>query len=123
MNLIGIGVDKLDKSLAMIESLLPRGRAWIKSPGLEIYVRVTERMVGDARVQTLEIASVNASKRGKGTFSTWLIGFEALADKLNRAVYVENVLTEQFALFWQNRPNYIQLAGESPSFYRPPKEF
>ena len=114
-------MDKSDKSLIMVEKLLPRGRAWIKAPGLEIYVRVTERMLGDEYMQTLEIGSVTANTQGKGTFSQWLIGFEALADRLNRAVYAENVLTEQFAMFWQKRVNYVQLPGDPPSFYRSPK--
>ena len=101
-----------------------KGRGYITPKGLSVYVRVTTRRIKDnddglvgPRVRTLEIANVNATKIGQGCFSRWLPKFEALADKNNRVVYVENVQTVRFRKFFTKR-GYIPCdTGQTDPIY------
>jgi hypothetical protein len=80
---------------------------WINGEGFKAYVRKSERLdpnTGEV-LPTLDIASIEVSReqRGQGTFRDVLASAIETAQRNGiQAVYVENVLTDQFASFFRN---------------------
>jgi hypothetical protein len=85
---------------------------WIRFEGITIYVRVTQRGLPCAtehlRVPTIDLANMQADQPGEGVLPRALLGIEALAREKERWVYIENVLTERFAAWWERR-GYIRI--------------
>lgn len=65
---------------------------------ISVYVRKTTRIINGQKCNTLEIGNVSVSQPRRGIFKRFLTDFEALADELDRVVYIENVQL-------QNGPN------------------
>ena len=92
-----------------------RRNAWIREPGLSIYVRHGERWISRTagRVECLDISSVSADKLGDGKFTAFLLRAEEEARLRGLAVFVENVLTPRFAAFFRSR-GYSEINDTEP---------
>lgn len=104
--------------------------AWIRAGHIRAYVRYGPRVLRlhqNMMVPTLEIATVELPVRqqGRGKFTRWLTQtVEPAADDRGLYVYVENVLNKRFAMFWLQRPGYVQVSPDPdvPCFLRPPRK-
>ena len=98
-----------------------KGREWFRfdSHYIEAYIRVTERYLGRERRKTLELAAceVDSAMRGTSFFTHFLTCFEGVAWALDRAVYIESVLNERLAEFFDKRGYVRQNEDIPPSFY------
>lgn len=87
------------------------GRAWIKAPGLKVYVRKSHRCLDlsdegyGPLARTLDLANVEADDPGHGAFTAWFPEFEALAEELNRRIFIESVLNRRLRA-WFERHGY-----------------
>lgn len=99
-----------------IRELFPRGRAWIVVPGLQVYVRLTQRYLNGQLWDTLDLATLQADEPGSGALSTWMPEVESFADDMSRIIYVENVINERLR-DWLERRGY-QLELQTNSWYR-----
>lgn len=92
---------------------------WVKDSTMQVYIRVSSRFIGDRRLTSLEIGSVEVKRgrRGKGRFTQFL---EALEKGNPREVlYVENVLRSRFQQFFRRRSDYMEVPCDGcPSFIR-----
>lgn len=81
----------------------PRGNSWFTNSDISLYLRMTMRKIEDEYVSVLDLANVTSHKSGKGYFRAFLVEFEVLAIKHSAAefIYIENVLTPQFAEFFR----------------------
>ena len=81
--------------------------AWFQLPNLEVYVRVVPGL------KRIDIANVLARVRGQGTFTSFLVDMERLADELGFSLYIENVLEPRFADFFRQR-GYKEIPSDGP---------
>lgn len=88
----------------------------IKEVGFrELYVRNTYRYLGDQKVKTIDIARVEAKRKGKGTFKQLV---QTIRQKYpDLVIYVECVQTERFAEGLV-KMGFVQCTLD-PSFYLP----
>lgn len=91
-----------------------KGRSYFNFTKLDVFIRVTERKLGGVLRPTVDIGNVSSHETGRGHFKEWLSVFESLVQEQNKTIYIENVLTEQFANFWEKRPGYQIVNVESP---------
>jgi hypothetical protein len=70
---------------------------------LRVYVRKGRRVCADLFYNTLEIATVDATPLGTGTFTKFLEDAETVAEEHSLIVYVENLSTKRFARFFIRR--------------------
>lgn len=79
------------------ESDWPNSRAYIKEPGFkDLYIRLTPRYINKIQYKlVLDIAKVEASYKGKGTFKKLIAKIRDEYPEMG--IYVEAVLTECFA--------------------------
>lgn len=91
--------------------------AWLYEPGIQVYVRISARMLGGVRVRALDIANVAVDVDGIGTFTAFLGRAEALRGF--DTVFVENVLNEKLAASLAKRGySHTEDFGGTPSFYK-----
>lgn len=79
--------------------------AWRTDGPLEVYLRITQRYINRRIVKTIDLATINVieDKQNQGVFRRFLSGMEALAEDLDRVIYIENVLNPRFAEFFRRR--------------------
>lgn len=79
---------------------------------LNVYIRLTSRMIEGVVTQTLDLASVEVEEefQGKGFFTQFLDGIEALAKTHNRVIYVESILNS-FLPEVLRRRGYVQIGS------------
>lgn len=115
----------MDKRLDIYDFLRGNSRnTWLDDGKTKVYVRNSHRRFtrDGGFLETLDISSVevNADNRGKGIFREWLEHAEIEAKQSGKAaIYVENVLTEQFANFFRRR-GYAEIdygCDGPPCFY------
>lgn len=95
--------------------------AWIVEMGVTAYLRITRRYLGGQVVDTIDVANVKVEtpfKKGRGVFTAFLEHMEEEGVRLNRVVYVENVLEERFRQFFRRR-GYTEVPTVPPSFWKP----
>lgn len=75
-------------------------RNWINERNISVYIRRSKRVIGGQLCDCLDLANVSVDEhmQGKGIFSRFLVKFEKEARKLNRIVYLENVLEQRFQI-------------------------
>lgn len=68
-------------------------RARMEIGSVDIYVRMTSRVLGTQLGKTLDLADITipVNLRGRGLFSQILLEFERLAVAYDRSVYVESI--------------------------------
>lgn len=78
---------------------------WVYERDLAVYVRRSIRFIKNDAVPCLDLASVEVIEehRGMGIFTGFFQRFEEAAKKMNRAVFVESVLTPRFRDFFLKR--------------------
>jgi hypothetical protein len=87
----------------------PMTNAWLKEPGMSVYVRKSLAYPG-----LIDLANINAKKPGKGAYKAFLAQYEATVP-----FRVENVLTARFADY-HRRIGWTEIPNEfSPSFLSP----
>lgn len=69
----------------------PVTNAWIEEDGLKVYVRKS------IYKGLIDIANVNAAKRGKGAFTRFLVRLE----EQGYALHIENVIADRFADYFR----------------------
>lgn len=100
--------------------------SWVKIPGMRIYLRHATHLIrteGEPQmVSCLDLASLEAAKPGKGVFTRFLTEFEQYMDTAypDKAIYVENVMSERFASFFRRRDRYIECNAPDMCFIRKP---
>lgn len=101
---------KLEKLLAEAQSSpMKQSRAWLRATqhpkrgSIEIYIRVGMRYTQGSLKPVITLASIEARPTGTGLFTALLGVVETCAKANGLGVYVENVLTNQFAEFWRKR--------------------
>ncbi|MBD8088973.1 hypothetical protein IFT48_03190 [Pseudomonas fluorescens] len=69
-------------------------RAQIDIGGIQVYVRMTSRVLGNQWIKTLDLADITVptNLRGQRLFSQVLKEFERLGAQYNRSVYVESII-------------------------------
>jgi len=110
----------------MLEQWITRHRAsskareWLEEGPLRVYVRWTTRLLGGQLVRSLDLATfdVDEDQQGQGVCTRFVQRAEELADREQCYLYVESVLSDRFAKWWQGR-GYIQVQD---CFYRDPKK-
>ena len=82
-----------------------RDTEWLDLPDLYIFVRLVYRYHAGVLVQSLDLANmtVEESKRGTGVLTAFAEEAEALADELGLYLYVESILEERFAKWWERK--------------------
>ena len=84
-----------------------RDRTWIKvdEDKIKIYVRKTQRLIGEDLCIVIDIASieVNESIRGKKIFKTFI---ENLELQCEYSIYIESVVNERFSKFFRDRDGW-----------------
>ena len=97
-------------------------RSWINEKYIHIYIRRSKRFINGEFHDCLDLASVTVDEnmRGKSIFSKFLFKFEKEAKKMNRVVYLENVLEERLQNYLLNVRNYNSLNSHFgvTSFYK-----
>jgi GNAT superfamily N-acetyltransferase len=75
---------------------------WIHEKYIQVYVRRSSRFIDNKPTPCLDIGSVEVDEeyRGCGIFKAFLSQFEQEAAKMNRAVFVESILSENFKKFF-----------------------
>ena len=102
----------------------PERNSWVKIPGLRIYLRKATHLIhteGEpVMIQCIDLASLEATKPGKGAFTRFLVDFEDYVDTLYRekAIYIENVMSDRFASFFERRAGYIACNAPDRCFLR-----
>ncbi len=89
--------------------------AWLKEPGLEVYVRLTMRRLLGERVETIDIASIQVKKRGCGYFTAFLVRVEKEAIQRKLTIFIENVTDERFGAFFSKR-GYCEVSRDPSCF-------
>lgn len=92
-------------------------RQWLYAtdPKMSVYVRKGNRYIGPAMTKTLEIATVDVAKRGRGTFTDF---FDfALEMSPYPVLLVESVQTERFCNFFRRRGMLELPNSMPPTFY------
>ena len=85
---------------------------WFSDKEMEIYVRRGHHLNQNKElVETLDLATIEVKEklRGNGIFTRFL---NELEKWFHGNIYVENVLTEQFADFFRRRTGYIDLTND-----------
>lgn len=107
-----------------------RTREWIQKGPLTAYLRFAEHAVRGQRTPTLDLANVTVDEeqQRRGVFHAFLVELESVADRLERTLYVENVMVTHLAE-WLSRRGYLlhYTSGPStgmqhPCLYRPPMD-
>jgi len=96
-------------------------RSWISNDLMQVYVRVAYRYINNIGYRTFEIASVQVYNPGKGTFTAFLkeVLLLCFEDNYIQVIYIENVLNERFASFFDKLGFEKRLdLAEVPSFYK-----
>ena len=98
--------------------------AWIRERYMNVYVRRSTRLIGDAFIPCLDLASVEVDekKRGSGILTLFVKRFEREAKRLNLGVYVESILEPRLIPFLtKNGYAFVPYTCmESPSMYKIP---
>lgn len=113
-------IDQLHKLLAEKKPTQFSVRQWLKTKKVEVYVRITQRYLGEGTVESIDIANLEIKKeknRGKGWFTSFLDQVEELAIKSGRCVYIESIQQERFAAFFIRR-GYSRSQTCYNSFYK-----
>lgn len=109
------GLMKLDD---FIEKSFPggRGNAYVTFPGFTtLYVRVSRRYIDGELVRTIDLSSLEARHKGKGSFRKL---FSHLISKWpDVTIFVENVLTNQFS------DGLLRMGFKEVKDYGPPPSF
>ena len=84
---------------------------WLKGSDFEIYVRHSWRFIKGKRLESLEIASVNAKRPGHGDFTRFLNQVEEINPY--ECIYIENLLTTRFEDFFLKR-GYTSVSHTDP---------
>jgi len=97
---------------------------WIREPHISVYIRRSVRFIGDKSIPCLDIGSVEVDEnfQGQGVFTTFLERFECEAKQLNRAVFIESILTHRFQKYLASQ-GYTPVPGTSdlaPNMYKFP---
>lgn len=88
--------------------------------GVTAYIRVTKRYVEGKVVNTIDLANLKVEpprKQGEGVFTAFLVHMEAEAKRLDRVVFVENVLEDRFQEFFRKR-GYAETDTIPPCFWK-----
>ncbi len=96
-----------------ILAMAPRGLGHIDPPGLRAYIRVTRHYINGVVVPTVDLGNVEADEPGAGAFSAWFPELEALAQSMNRIVFVESILNRRLEA-WLDRRGYQPVRGSIP---------
>ena len=93
--------------------------AFLDDLKINLYYRITKRLLAGSYHDTLEIGSVSVEPefRGRGNFSTIILMVEDLAQRTGRAVMIESVLSDRIACLAKGR-GYDEIPGETPSYYK-----
>jgi len=100
---------------AFLDEPPPLRNSWLKEPGLEVHVRLTERLVCGERVETLDIASVSAGRQGSGYFTAFLAKAEKEARERKLTIFIENVISKRFSDFFFKR-GYCEVRSDPQCF-------
>lgn len=107
-------VEKMQAKAISNRVILGWSQWLVGDGGLHVYVRVGMRYLFSVKKQaiTIDIANVNVSKQGKGTFTKFITEVEGLG----YPIYVENVLGGRFCDFLHRR-GYTEVgSGIIPSY-------
>lgn len=87
------------------------GRAGFMRGGFRVYVRKGLRndpSTGET-LPTLDLANIQVDKKGRGTFTDMLEAAKDVARENGiKALYVENVLTDKFANYFENKEEWVR---------------
>lgn len=88
---------------------------------ITVYVRVTSRLIDGKMMQTIDIGNVSVDERHqqKGVFKYFLKSVEKLADRFDRTVYIESVLSK-FLARKLSEYGYTSNHELCPSFHKKP---
>lgn len=96
---------------------------WARDSDVEVYIRNTRRVCGDVVLSTLDIASINVTKPGRGFWTKFIKEVHAINPW--EATYVENVLNQRFERWfvkhgWTQQkdilpPSFFLLTGRKPN--------
>lgn len=76
--------------------------AWVAYPGLEAYLRLSQRSLVSPR-PCLDMANVVAAVPGGGAYRRFIAELEREAAHRGWSMYIENVMAERFAEFHRRR--------------------
>lgn len=101
------------------------GASWVRFPKASLYVRIGKRYIDKARVDTLELATIDVDvpAQGTGVFRDLLAQFEKLAESQKRVLVVENVMSGRLKDAFCRRVArgdwFVLYVDIVPSYYRP----
>ena len=89
--------------------------SWISENHITIYVRKSNRLIEGKMTECLDLATVEVDEdeRGKGIFTTFLHRFEQEAKKLNRVVFVENIMNPCLESYLVKKQGYTLIPNDS----------
>lgn len=106
-----------------LERSKTRDNQWVVAPNLSVYLRKGQRYFGDLVLTSFEIASIEVeeSHRGQGCWKKFIAEIQAY-NLSQDIIFVENVLTDQFADWFRKNGWNEDKRTPVPSFWTPTEQ-